>query len=102
MKLVEIYLPFRKANGEKVGKEEFVRVEQMLTDKFGGATAYRRNPAVGSWKRSEGEVEVDDIAVIEVMTDDFDRHWWTVYQHELKERFQQDEILIRIMEVERL
>lgn len=102
MKLVEIYLPYRKSSGENIAMEEFARIEQMLTEKFGGATSYHRNPAVGYWKSPEEEVEVDDIAVIEVMTDQFDRDWWLDLQRDLLTRFQQDELLIRISEVERL
>lgn len=102
MKLVEIYLPCRKSNGNEIEPEEFDRVEQTLTEKFGGVTAYRRTPAIGRWKRSECEVEVDDVAVIEVITDELDRHWWNGYQRELLLRFQQDELLIRVSDVELL
>lgn len=102
MKLVEIYLPSRKSNGDEIESEEFDRVEQTLTEKFGGVTAYRRTPAIGHWKRSEGEVEVDDVTVIEVITHGLDRRWWIGYQQELLERFQQEELLIRISNVELL
>ena len=46
------------------------RVEELLqelTDKFGGATSFVRAPGQGLWA-SGGDVEWDNIAVIEVMT----------------------------------
>jgi len=38
-----------------------------MTDKFGGATSFVRAPGQGLWD-SGGDVERDNIAVIEVMT----------------------------------
>tara|TARA_R110002049_G_scaffold268572_1_gene445051 strand:- start:13757 stop:14236 length:480 start_codon:yes stop_codon:yes gene_type:complete len=101
MKLIELFLPCQRPSGEKVEAVEFERVEQTLTQMFGGATAYRR-AATGHWKRSAGDVEVDEITVVEVVTDSFDRQWWCEFRRELLNRFQQDELLVRVTEVDLL
>jgi hypothetical protein len=40
--------------------------------------------------------------VIEVMVDVLDRSWWGTYREELEGRFEQDQIIVRASEIERL
>jgi hypothetical protein len=68
-----------------------------LTDKFDGLTAYLRSPAKGHWTSPDGHTEQDDVVMVEVVTDNFDRSWWRAYALVLTDRFQQDEIHIRAM-----
>jgi hypothetical protein len=44
---------------------------QELTNKFGGVTSFVRAPGQGLWG-SGGDVARDNVAVIEVMTDEID------------------------------
>ena len=54
-------------HGQPVTQARFEELLQELTDKFGGATSFVRAPGQGLWD-SGGDVERDNIAVIEVMT----------------------------------
>jgi len=42
----------------------------------------------------------DDMVMVEVLTETFDRAWWRHYARTLAERFAQDEIHIRALTVE--
>jgi hypothetical protein len=77
-----------------------VRVE--LTEHFGGVTAYSRSPATGLWKRDDEEIERDQVIMIEVVVDVFDREWWARYREQLETRFGQDEVLARALGMERI
>jgi hypothetical protein len=60
-------LPTRTGNGEPVAQARFEELLQELTNRFGGVTSFVRAPGQGLWD-SGGDVERDNIAVIEVMT----------------------------------
>jgi hypothetical protein len=102
MKLVELFLPCQKSNGKEVDACEFEQIERTLTEMFGGVTAYHRAPAIGRWRDSKSNVEVDEITVVEVMIEHLDRAWWHQYRSDLLRRFEQEELLIRVTEVELL
>ena len=102
MYLIEILLPLR-ANDGAIAQSVFTRVREILTDRFGGLTAFMRAPADGFWKDpNDGDVARDDIAVIEVMTEDLDTGWWPTFRSDLEQRLRQKEIVIRWHEVGRL
>ncbi|MBB4274835.1 hypothetical protein [Rhizobium mongolense] len=94
--LVEVLLPIRDDAGPILQG-----VRDKLTDTFGGVTMHVNAPAEGLWK-SEGDVDRDRIVVVEVMTDELDRKWWAAYRKELELRLDQEEIVVRASEVERL
>jgi hypothetical protein len=48
------------------------------------------------------EIDHDRIVVIEVMVEKLDRSWWGTYRAELELRFEQDQIVVRATEIERL
>lgn len=54
MHLIEILLPLQDNAGNSFPESYFKEVEQTLTEKFGGITAFNRSPAVGKWKRPQG------------------------------------------------
>jgi hypothetical protein len=101
MHLIEILLPLRDAHGNAFPPAYYDDLAQHLTDKFGGVTSFLRAPAEGRWHGS-GATQREDIAVIEVMARSFDREWWMTLKHELKEKFQQDELIVRCQMVELL
>jgi hypothetical protein len=50
-----------------------------LVDKFSGVTAYVRSPGKGLWTAPDGHTEADDVVMVEVVTETFDRGWWRTY-----------------------
>ncbi len=99
MHLVQILLPL-------TGEPDTVRmllsqVRQELVSRFGGVTLYRYAPAEGLWE-DHGDMEEDRIVLAEVMTDALDNEWWAVYRETLEARFEQDEIVIRVLTMARL
>jgi hypothetical protein len=73
-----------------------------LADKFDGLTAYLRSPAKGLWTSPDGHTEQDDVVMVEVVTDHFDRSWWRAYAAVLTDRFRQNEIHIRAIGMQTL
>ncbi|MBB2820055.1 UNVERIFIED_ORG: hypothetical protein GGD59_003318 [Rhizobium esperanzae] len=76
-------------------------ISRKLTETFGGVTMHVNAPAEGLWK-NEGDVDWDRIVVVEVMTNNLDRAWWAAFRKELELALEQEEIVIRASEVERL
>ncbi|OAI82835.1 hypothetical protein AYO27_16820 [Rhizobium sp. GHKF11] len=95
--LVEILLPVTPAVSDRA--LETVRFE--LTNRFGGVTVHDPVPADGLWKDGR-KVEQDRILLLEVMTDELDRHWWAQYRQSLETLFSQDKIIVRALSIERL
>jgi hypothetical protein len=103
MHLLQILLPLRDNEGRPFPRADFARVRAELLERFGGVTAYLQAPAQGIWKdEAEGEVERDEIVVLEVMVDALQRDWWRRYCEDLRRRFRQDELVVRAIEMERL
>ena len=99
--LVQILLPTRTGHGQPVTQARFEELLQELTDKFGGATSFVRAPGQGLWDKG-GNVARDNIAVIEVMTDEIDPPFWQAFRRKLERELAQQEIVIRAQQVNRL
>jgi hypothetical protein len=99
--LVQILLPTRTGNGQPVTQARFEELLQELTNKFGGVTSFVRAPGQGLWNSGE-DVERDNIAVIEVMTDEIDPPFWQAFRRKLERELAQQEIVIRAQQVNRL
>lgn len=102
MHLIELLLPLYDNEGRSFAAEEFDGVRDELAEAFGGVTAFRRAPAEGVWKESDGEVSRDRVVIFEVMADSLDRGWWAEYRAGLERRFRQEVIVIRATRFERL
>lgn len=102
MHLVEILLPVRDNEGRPFPRADFERVRTELAERFGGVTAFSRAPAEGVWKDDAGSTERDDVITFEVMAERLDRAWWATYREQLRQRFRQDEIVVRATLFERL
>lgn len=98
MHLVQILLPIHDNSQKPFPREDYGRVRQELTERFGGLTVYTRAPAEGLWKQNDIHTSMDDIVVFEVMASDLDASWWREYRHELEARFRQNVIVIRAHE----
>jgi hypothetical protein len=101
MYLIEILLPVRDNEGRPFAAKSYQSLRDELTEHYGGVTAFTRAPAEGESKANTGKV-LDDIVVIEVMTDMVDRHWWKQYRESLERTFKQDEIVVRATAFEKL
>jgi len=97
MKLVQLLLPMTPQSS----KSSFEGILQELTEMFGGATAFLNSPADGLWKDS-GQEERDRIVTVEVMVENLDRGWWSEYRQRLERDFEQQEIVVRALEITRI
>ena len=102
MHVIEIFLPLKRNDGSDQPRSLFAKVRAELVERFGGLTAFSRAPAEGLWEDEEGEVDRDQIVILEVVADELDRNWWTDFRRRLEQDFAQDEILIRASPSERL
>lgn len=100
--VVEVLLPVYDNEGRAFPRDHYDEVRRELTGRFGGVTAFVRAPAEGLWKEDGGDVVRDDIVLFEVMTPELDTAWWAAYRERLRERFAQDELVIRASSVRRL
>lgn len=102
MHLIQPFLPLRDNDGQAFPRALYDEVRAALAERFGGVTAFVRSPAVGLWEDDEGDVQRDDVVLLEVMADHVDHGWWVSYRKGLERRFRQDEVLVRATRVERL
>ncbi|MBA2269447.1 MAG: hypothetical protein H0W20_02475 [Chthoniobacterales bacterium] len=102
MHLVQILLPLYDNAQNPQPPEQFRRVRQELTERFGGLTVYTRAPAEGMWKLNDNHTSRDDIVIFEVMANQLDATWWRNYRHELEARFCQELIVIRAQQTQLL
>ena|SRR5436190_16262806 len=102
MVLIQLLLPTKQASDSADGVRPIALTRQELASRFKGLTAYLRAPAKGLWTAPDGHAEQDDVVMVEVVTETFDRTWWRLYAGTLAERFQQDAIHIRAVSVEML
>jgi hypothetical protein len=101
MVLIQLLLPTRAGTGAD-GPAALAETRRELAATFNGLTAYLRSPAKGLWTAPDGHTEQDDVVMVEVVTDTFDRAWWRTYTATLAERFGQEAIHVRAMPVEML
>jgi hypothetical protein len=101
MKLVQILLPVRDNHGRKFNRTLYAKIHAQLVKRFGGLTAHARSPARGLWN-SKGSTKKDDMIILEVMTERFDRKWWKEYRASLEKAFRQEEIVVRVHNVIRI
>lgn len=101
MHLVEILLPLNDNNDRQFDAKIYRALRQELTNMFGGVTAFNRAPALGESKDG-GDVVQDSIVIFEVMVDDVDHSCWRHYRETLEGVFDQDEIAIRALPMEKI
>jgi len=79
---------------------DFAQTRAELVEAFDGVTAYLRSPAQGAWTAPDGRVERDEMVMVEVLVETFDRSWWRAYAERLTKRFRQEAIHIRALPAE--
>lgn len=104
MVLIQLLLPTTPPNAGATQDaiSPLTATRRELAEMFGGLTAYLRSPAKGVWTAPEGHSEQDDVVMVEVITESFDRPWWRAYTARLAERFQQDTIHVRALPIQML
>jgi hypothetical protein len=102
MHLIQILLPLYDNEGKPFGQDQFLRVRDDLSERFGGITTYMRSPARGLWKETRDTTVHDDIVIYEVMTAELDREWWGRYREKLTVNFRQALLIVRVSEVQLL
>jgi hypothetical protein len=101
MVLIQLLLPTSGAAGAE-DLAPLAETRRELAARFSGVTAYLRSPAKGSWTALDGHTEQDDVVMVEVVTDTFDRAWWRTYEAKLAARFGQESIHLRAVPVDML
>lgn len=102
MYLVQLLLPVHDNDGHTFAPELFDEVRTELTARYGGLTAYVRSPAEGAWRDQQGDISRDDVVIVEVMCQTLDRAYWGDVRERLKQRFRQQELIVRAMPFEML
>src|SRR5688572_17887369 len=100
--LVQLLLPLRDNAGRPFPRARFDAVRSLLVERFGGATAYVRSPAVGEWEDADGDRARDDVVLFEVVVDALDAAWWADFRRTLEREFAQESLLVRALAVRRL
>ena len=101
MVLIQVLLPTNGATPAH-GLAPLAQTRAELAERFRGLTAYLRSPAKGLWTAHDGHTEQDDVVMVKVVTDSFDRGWWRTYAATLAKRFSQDSIHVRAVPVDML
>ena len=104
MVLIQLLLPTPFPNGtaSQDATAAMAETRRELAETFAGLTAYVRSPAKGMWTAPDGHTEQDDVVMVEVVTERFDREWWRTYANKLATRFRQEVVHIRAMPIELL
>ena len=99
MVLIQLLLPATAlASGGDAAMLALTRAE--LAERFSGVTTYLRSPAKEWWTDPDSGMEHDDAVMVEVVTQNFDRHWWRSYAAKLAGRFRQNAIHVQAQAVE--
>jgi len=101
MVLIQLLLP-TKGTAAADGTARLNQTRRELADRFSGLTAYLRSPAKGWWTAPDGHTEQDDVVMVEVVAETFDRAWWRTYAATLAVRFDQATIHVRAVPVDLL
>jgi hypothetical protein len=99
MVLIQLLLP-RVGVTRADGLAPLAQTRRELAERFKGVTAYLRSPATGWWTAPDGHTEQDDVVMVEVVTETFERAWWRSYAGTLAARFDQESIHVRAIPVD--
>jgi hypothetical protein len=100
--LIQLLLPIVRVAEPNQLHTPLRQTREELAARFNGLTAYVRSPAKGVWTAPDGHTEQDDVVMMEIVTETFDRAWWRTYAATLAARFQQDTIHLRAVPIEML
>jgi hypothetical protein len=92
--LIQLLLPVTSAPDNHAA---IAQTRAELVQRYQGVTAYVRSPAKGAWVGPDGAEQHDDVIMVEVLIEIFDREQWRAYARELAARFGEEEIHIRAL-----
>jgi hypothetical protein len=98
MVLIQILLPAAIPGCDTT--PAFATTREELVQRFKGLTAYSRAPAKGVWTAPDGRTDRDDMVMVEVVKESFDKTWWRAYAAVLAVRFHQDTIHVRAVPIQ--
>jgi hypothetical protein len=101
MYVIQILLPTHDNDRRLFDDKTLGGIHAELVARFGGLTAYSRAPAHGTWAFDGGSA-LDDIVVVEVMTDTLDKGWWQAFRIRLEQTLRQQRVIIRAHPIELL
>jgi hypothetical protein len=101
MQLIQILLPLADNDGVPFPEALLRSLQEELTSRFGGLTAFSRAPAKGIWRQG-GEKQQDDIVIVEVMAEALDHAWWREFRRRWEDSLRQDLLVVRAQSIERL
>lgn len=103
MHLIQILIPVYDNDGRPFPRELFEGIRAPLIERFGGLTAFVQSPAVGLWRdKDDGETDRDELILVEVMVETFERDWWSSFRKTLERTFRQQEMVVRAIAIERV
>lgn len=98
MKLIQLLVPLNDNNGKQYPVKMHEDIKDKLIKKHGGVTAFTQSPAEGVWDSGQDR-QIDQNILYEVMTDNFEKDWWTNFITELETRLHQEKIILRWFEI---
>ena len=102
MTLIQILLPTCTKNGKTLPHKVYTSIQKEIVARFGGLTAFTQSPAEGFWINTEERTERDAMIMVEVMVDVVDKEWWQAFRDRLETQLEQESIVIRAIEMERI
>lgn len=97
MVLIQLLLPTAVGAARRDATALLADTRRELADEFKGITAYVRSPAKGLWTSPDGRTEADDVVMMEIVAQTFNRQWWRHYAARLAARFDQETIHVRAL-----
>ena len=96
--LIQLLLPTSQT--ETGALRPLTETRQELSERFNGPNAYVRGSANDPDAPAAGHLKTDGDAMVEVVTETFDRDWWRAYARTLAARFNPGEVRLRTVPIE--
>ena len=96
--LIQLLLPTSQT--ETGALRPLTETRQELSERFNGPTAYVRGSTDDPDAPGAGHHTTDGDAMVEVVTETFDRDWWRAYARTLAARFNPGEVRLRTVPIE--
>ena len=100
----DIYLPLEYGSGKPIEPEKFKITKDELISRFGGLSTIPGEGAwIDGWWKSGNMITRNRIVIYRVQVEGgHDDSFWKSYKETLKQRFDQQEILIQIYSVDKV
>ena len=99
MVLIQLLLPNRTSDTDRTLRP-VAETRQELSDRFNGPSAYVRGSANDPDASENSYLDTEGDAMVEVVTEAFDRDWWRAYARTLAERCNPGQVRLRAVPLE--